>query len=64
MTFITLDKTSTGWTATFRGTSSPLTPNNVALPLPFTSAAPAEMVRADLRSRFPDAFFITKARAR
>lgn len=61
-TIITIDKGRQGWIATFR--NSPDMPNGVALPLPFTAQAPAEMVRADLRSRFADATFITKAAAR
>lgn len=62
MTFITLRKEAQGWTATFKG--SAVMPNGVALPLPFGLQAPAEMVRSDLRSRFADATFITKANSR
>lgn len=62
MTVITIQKAAQGWTAEFRG--SDVMPNGVALPLPFTGSAPAEMVRADLRSRFPGAAFVTKANSR
>jgi hypothetical protein len=59
---IIIRKGSQGWVATFRG--SPDIPNDVALPLPFGNDAPAEMVRIDLRSRFPGATFVTKANSR
>lgn len=59
---ITISKNHQGWQAIFRGFAD--MPNDIALPLPFTASAPAEMVRGDLRSRFPDAAFITKANSR
>lgn len=61
-TIITLQNGPTGWSATFNGSAT--MPNGVALPLPFTSQAQAEMVRADLRGRFADAIFVTKANSR
>lgn len=61
-TIITIRKATQGWTAAFVG--SAVMPNGVALPLPFGLQAPAEMVRADLRGRFPGATFITKACSR
>ena len=42
-----------GWTAIFEG--GPM-PQGVPLPLPFTAAADAKTVRADLQRRFPTAF--------
>jgi hypothetical protein len=62
MTVITLSKASHGWQAIFRGSAT--MPNDVPLPLPFTHQAPAEMVKADLRSRFPGAAFVVKAGSR
>lgn len=62
MTVITLSKVSHGWQAIFRGSSK--MPNDVPLPLPFTLEAPAEMVKNDLRRRFPDAAFVVKAGSR
>ena len=59
MTIIAISRAPHGWQAVFR--DSPIMPNNVALPLPFTPAAPAETVRADLRRRFPGAAFVTQA---
>ena len=61
-TIITIRKGQQGWTAMFAGSTD--MPVGVALPLPFTNTAPAEMVRADLRSRFPSAMFVTKACSR
>lgn len=61
-TIITLQNGPKGWTATFKGSAT--MPNGVALPLPFSTQAQAEMVRADLRSRFADAIFVTKANSR
>jgi hypothetical protein len=55
MTVITLSKVSHGWQAIFR--DSPIMPNGEPLPLPFTVKASAEMVKADLRKRFPEASF-------
>lgn len=62
MTIITIAKGQTGWTATFSGSN--VMPNGVLLPLPFTNKATAEMVRADLRKRFTEAVFVTKANSR
>lgn len=62
MTVITISKSFQGWQAVFRNASN--MPNDVALPLPFTHQAPAEMVKADLRSRFPGAAFVVKAASR
>lgn len=62
MTIITLSKAHHGWQAIFRGATN--MPNGVALPLPFTHQAPAEMVKADLRGRFPGAAFVVKANSR
>lgn len=59
---ITIAKAACGWTATFSG--SRVMPNGCTFPLPFTHEAPAEMVRADMRGRFPGALFITKANSR
>lgn len=59
MTVITLSKNFQGWQAIFR--NSPVMPNDVALPLPFTAAADKETVKADLRTRFPGASFVVKA---
>jgi hypothetical protein len=62
MTVITFDRTPKGWTATFK--FSPDMPNGTPLPLPFSAQASAEMVRSEIRKRFPDATFVTKAGAR
>lgn len=62
MTIITLNKAAHGWQATFR--DSPDMPNGIPLPLPFTLAASSEMVKGDLRSRFPGAAFVVKANSR
>lgn len=62
MTVITLSKASHGWQAIFRG--SDIMPNDVPLPLPFTSQAPSTLVVSDLRSRFPGAAFVVKAGSR
>ena len=62
MTSIRIEKNTTGWTATFHDSED--MPNGVRLPLPFTTSAPAEMVRADLRRRFADAAIITAANSR
>lgn len=51
-----------GWQAIFRHFDD--MPNNIAIPLPFNSAASAAAVRADLRQRFPTAAIITKASSR
>lgn len=59
---ITIQKSTQGWTATFR--NSPDMPNGIALPLPFSSAADAETVRRDLRGRFAPASIVTKANSR
>ena len=59
MTIITISKNHQGWQAVFR--DSPNMPNGVPLPLPFTLQADAEMVKTDLRRRFPGAAFVTKA---
>lgn len=59
---ITIRKNSTGWQATFAGSRN--MPNGVALPLPFGFQAPAQMVRDDLRSRFPGCGIVTKADSR
>ena len=52
---IVLRKTPQGWTIKFRDGGD--MPQNVEMPLPFTSRAPFEMVAAELRSRFPLAEF-------
>ncbi len=62
MTVITISKNHQGWQAIFR--NSPVMPNGVALPLPFTGSASAEVVKGDLRGRFPGASFVTKANSR
>lgn len=59
MTVITLSKSTQGWQAIF--CDSPVMPNGVALPLPFACAADKEVVKADLRGRFPGAAFVVKA---
>jgi hypothetical protein len=61
MTIITLCKNTQGWQAVFKGSDMP---NGVALPLPFGLSASSEMVRADLRRRFPGALFVVKASSR
>jgi hypothetical protein len=58
---ISIANTPAGWTATFTNGNMP---QGIPLPLPFTSAANAETVRADLRSRFPNAALVTKAASR
>jgi hypothetical protein len=58
MTTITIAYTAQGWTATFK--NAPNMPQGVALPLPFSAAARAEIVQADLRKRFPGATITTK----
>jgi hypothetical protein len=60
MSTITIARTAQGWHAVFKGGNMP---QGVALPLPLTSAASADAVRFDLRSRFPDAAIVTKGRA-
>lgn len=62
MTVITLSKSNQGWQAIFQ--NSAVMPNGVALPLPFTTSAAAEMVKNDLRGRFPGAAFVVKANSR
>jgi hypothetical protein len=54
---ITIALTPAGWSATFAG-NTPM-PQGVPLPLPFSSAASAETVRANLQSRFPNAIIHT-----
>lgn len=51
-TWINLKWTPTGWFAMFDGGDMP---QNVLIPLPFTSGASFPMVKRDLESRFPDA---------
>ena len=48
---IRIRNTETGWHAMFIGGDMP---QNVWLPLPFTSSATASQVKADLARRFPD----------
>jgi hypothetical protein len=62
MTKIIISKASHGWQAVFEGFAT--MPDGVPLPLPFTSQAPAEMVRSDLRSRFQPDAIVTKAGSR
>jgi hypothetical protein len=62
MTKITLSRSFQGWQAIFEGETN--MPKNTPLPLPFTFQASPEMVKADLRSRFPQAVFVVKAGSR
>lgn len=61
MTIITISKSHQGWQASFCGGAMP---QGIPLPLPFTTAAQAEAVKSDLRSRFPGAAFVVKANSR
>jgi len=54
---IILQKSTKGWQAMFQGGNMP---QDIYLPLPFTPTADKEMVKADLRSRFPNALFTVK----
>ena len=49
---IILQRRSYGWAAWFYGSDMP---EDVELPLPFTSSASPTMVGADIRRRFPNA---------
>lgn len=55
---ITIHQTPKGWTATFSGSTD--MPNGVALPLPFTAAAPRSAVVVDLGRRFRLATIVTR----
>lgn len=55
---ITLQKSTTGWQAMFEGKTD--MPQGVYIPLPFSSNADKEMVKADLRSRFAVDCFLIK----
>ena len=61
MTIITLSRSFAGWQAVFKGGNMP---QNAPIPLPFTWKASSETVRADLRTRFPEAAFVVKAGSR
>jgi hypothetical protein len=52
MIHIILRWTRKGWIAIFQGGSMP---QNIPLPLPFTSEASAIMVKRDIQARFPQA---------
>lgn len=58
-TEITIRNTIKGWTAKFGGKTD--MPVGIELPLPFTSAAPREVVLLGLARRFPLATIYTAA---